>query len=416
MAKKRRLRAKNRFGVVVPFDVAAGDVTMNNGNDLETEINQLKNSASPDDTKPTIGDDASVDFSIVDDDGNAILSIIGGHIQTNGFNSNILPSIYQPLLRSGENIKTVGGQSLLGTGDIPIGGSAPVAKTSLNVLFVGNSYSMDTAACVPKILRAINPDLNVTIGILHDASLTLQDQLTRLTNNTAYATVFMSKSDGTWESNKLTDKKPATMFAAKDWDVVVLHQRSVLSGDYRTVEPYLDDIISYINTHAPNAKIGWLITQAMSDANATWFNNNSDKIYDSKGTLLTTSDAMYNAIVDVAKHVAAYHGIDFVIPTGTAIQMLRGTTYGEPTESTTHLKPGPPVLTAGYCMAVVILKELGYDNATVWGCSYIPASNDDPQPNPSGATFEATTAETRRLSQKCAMLACQDKFNTQTVL
>lgn len=42
MPKKRRLRAKNRMGIVVPFDVGAQDVTMNNGNDLEQEIASIK--------------------------------------------------------------------------------------------------------------------------------------------------------------------------------------------------------------------------------------------------------------------------------------------------------------------------------------------------------------------------------------
>ena len=38
MAKKRRLRAKNRMGIVVPFDVAAQDVTMSNGENVEEAI------------------------------------------------------------------------------------------------------------------------------------------------------------------------------------------------------------------------------------------------------------------------------------------------------------------------------------------------------------------------------------------
>ena len=43
MVKKRRLRAKNRMGVVVPYDIAADDVTMANGNNLEQEIKSIKN-------------------------------------------------------------------------------------------------------------------------------------------------------------------------------------------------------------------------------------------------------------------------------------------------------------------------------------------------------------------------------------
>lgn len=42
MAKKRRLRAKNRMGVVVPYDIAADDVTMGNGKSAESDIAGIK--------------------------------------------------------------------------------------------------------------------------------------------------------------------------------------------------------------------------------------------------------------------------------------------------------------------------------------------------------------------------------------
>ena len=42
MARKRRLRAKNRMGVVVPYDIAAQDVTLNSGKDLETDLTGIK--------------------------------------------------------------------------------------------------------------------------------------------------------------------------------------------------------------------------------------------------------------------------------------------------------------------------------------------------------------------------------------
>lgn len=42
MAKKRRLRAKNRMGVVVPYDIAADDVTMGNGKSVESDIAGIK--------------------------------------------------------------------------------------------------------------------------------------------------------------------------------------------------------------------------------------------------------------------------------------------------------------------------------------------------------------------------------------
>jgi len=362
----------------------------------------------------SVGNDANADFSIVDDNDNSIFSIINGHIFTSGFNSNALPSLYQQKLVSGTNIKTINGQSLLGSEDITISTSK---RTSLNVLFMGNSYSLDTAAYVPKILRAINPNLDVVVGVLYSPSLTISDQLSNLTNNTPYTDVYISKSDGTWGKTSSTDDKtPNTMFSTKDWDIVVLHQRSITSGDFRTVEPYMGDLISLIKTKAQDAKIGWLLTPSLRTQSITYYNGTAnDKVYNSTGTQLTTSDEMYSAIANVAKYVSAYYGIDFIIPTGTAIQMLRNSSYGEPTETYNHLPPGIPVLTAGYCMAVTILKELEYNNPSVWGCSYTPVSGEDPSPNGSFEPSKVTTANIR-LAQKCAMLAIYEKFTTSTIL
>ena len=63
MARKRRLRAKNRFGVVVPIDLAAEDVTMNNGNTLEQEIASLEQEKADIEEKMSAGQGSSEDFA-----------------------------------------------------------------------------------------------------------------------------------------------------------------------------------------------------------------------------------------------------------------------------------------------------------------------------------------------------------------
>ena len=165
--------------------------------------------------------------------------------------------------------------------------------------------------------------------------------------------------------------------------------------------------MEYVKTRLPNVKFGWLITQPQSDA----FLGQNYK-YDSNGTRMTTSSAMYNAVSDASRHAIDYNGIDFVIPTGTAIQELRESSYGEPTNEGYHLKTGIPVLTAGYCFAMTILKYLNpnFKYSAIKNCTYTPISTDDIDAN---GTFDSSliTSQNILLAKKAAILASQDKFN-----
>lgn len=256
-------------------------------------------------------------------------------------------------------------------------------NNSLKVLFIGNSFSLNTASYVLNILKDIEPTLDVTLGILYQGSMSLRNQWTKLTSSVSgtgsngkghYYEYYYegSTNDCVWDETS-SQNPDSILIPAKQWDIVVLHQRSHESGDYRTFEPYFSNIVGYVKdtSRLPNSKIGWLITQAFSDSYAA----NNPKL-DSNGATFNTSEGMYEAIIDASNQVINANGLDFIIPTGTAIQMLRNTEYGEPTRDGYHLSPGIPMLTAGYCMAMAILNEMNVDNIDnkILNCSYIPAN------------------------------------------
>lgn len=296
-----------------------------------------------------------------------------------------------------------------------LGGNSITTRQSLNVLFIGNSFSVDTVGYALKILKDLCP-LKVTIGVLYQASTKLAHHVDKLnsSSNTAglgghlYETYYVGDTDeASWATT--SNQNPDTVIASKQWDVLVLHQRSQESGDYRTVEPYMDSIINYVNNTLPNIKVGWLITQAYSESYIS-----GTPRQDSYGNTFSTSNAMHAAIADVAGKVVEDHSVDFVVPTGTAIQILRNSSYGEPTADGYHLNVGIPVLTAGYCMALTVLEEMGI-GGSVWDCGYIPTANDDPSGNGSFDVSTITDANIL-LAMRCAQLAQRDKFNLQSVI
>ena len=288
------------------------------------------------------------------------------------------------------------------------------ASESLKVLFIGNSFSLNTASYVLNILNDITPTIDVTLGILYQGSMSLQNQWTKLTSS-----VNGTGSNGKghyyehyYEGNTIecvwseaSNQNPdSILIPVKQWDIIVLHQRSHESGDYRTFEPFFSNIVSYVTdtSRLPNAKIGWLITQAFSDSYAA----NNPK-YDSNGAMYNTSEGMYEAIIDASNHVINANELNFIIPTGTAIQMLRNTGYGEPTRDGYHLSPGIPMLTAGYCLAMAILKELNIDNIDnkIISCGYMPAYNESLL---SDATYYDSSKITEAniiLAKQCALSA-----------
>ena len=290
------------------------------------------------------------------------------------------------------------------------------ANKTLKVLFIGNSFSLNTASYVLHILKDITPSIDVTLGILYQGSSSLQNQWTKLTSSVSgtgsngkghfYQYYYEGNTNDcvcVW-SETSSQNPDSILIPDKQWDIVVLHQRSHESGDYRTFEPYFSNIISYVKdtSRLPNAKIGWLITQAFSDSYAA----NNPKL-DSNGATYNTSEGMYEAIIDASNQVINANGLDFIIPTGTAIQMLRNTEYGEPTRDGYHLSPGIPMLAAGYCLAISILNELSIGNIDkkILSCGYIPAVNESLLSDTSYYDSTRVTTANINLAKQCALSA-----------
>lgn len=188
-------------------------------------------------------------------------------------------------------------------------------KKSLKVLAVGNSFSVDAMEYVYQIAKEVGYE-EIVLGNLYIGGCSLQTHAANLRSKAKGYTYYYN-TDGTWKSR---GSNLATEIGAEEWDYISIQQVSGDSGRPETYEPYLTQIIDFIKEYAPNAEIFWHMTWAYPiDSDYSSFKN--------YGYNQTT---MYNAIVSTVKTlILPRDEISFVIPTGTAVQNVRTSYFGD---------------------------------------------------------------------------------------
>ena len=266
--------------------------------------------------------------------------------------------------------------SALFTGSFFVSGTPTENKDkSFHVLTLGNSFSRNSMYYLYDIAKACGYT-DIKIGYLYYGGCALKyhwewadqtqvDSSSEKTGEASYS--YWENSDGTWkEINQLgtsTAAKSADIIGdtTKEWDYVMLQQASEFAGIDKldgtdgeaTFEPYIDNLVKYVKKLAPNAKIGYnMVWSDQKDSVRVDINNeryysyyvakkylNSQGVYDPL--------VMYNAIANMTKtHVA--DKVDFVIPTGTAVQNLRTSYIGDNlTNEGYHLNDGVGQFVAG---------------------------------------------------------------------
>lgn len=196
---------------------------------------------------------------------------------------------------------------------------APKEKTiySLKVLAIGNSFSVDSMRWLYQIANDLGVD-NVVLGNLYIGGCSLYTHYNNATNNNANYEYYKNTT-GSWVTT--TSQTMLAGIQDEDWNLITLQQVSQESGRTSSFEPYLTNLISYINTNKTNpyAKIAWHQTWAYAEdsTHSGFANYSNDQM------------TMYNAIASASQTVDAYDSIDFVIPAGTAIQNARTSFMGD---------------------------------------------------------------------------------------
>ena len=256
------------------------------------------------------------------------------------------------------------GQQVTVYGDVIHENYAAVAsvRRSIKVLAIGNSFSVDAMQNhLYDVLKSAGYD-QVILGNLYVGGCSLDQHWGYIKGKQNAYTYYKNDDNGQWVS---TDNYSAlTALQEETWDIITVQQASPNSGQPNTFEN-LSNIVDWVEQNKTNddAQIFWHMTWAyqQNSTHSAFPNYGSDQM------------TMYNAIVSTAENTAMkVDGIDGIIPSGTAIQNLRGTALGDTlTADGYHLKDTYGDYTAALMWYVALTGE-SLDDVT-----YIPESVAD---------------------------------------
>lgn len=295
----------------------------------------------------------------------------------------------QDALVSGTNIKTVGGVSLLGSGDVP------VSANSVSVLFVGNSLTQDAVSYLPLVLKEIAPNLTFNFYMWYDGGYTLTQILNKW-NNSGKAEIFSVCENVTSWTNYNNSKTIANVLADYDFDIVSLEEYF----NYKRENGYtaedkqvFNDIIAYLRTNYDKA------FKVVSFFHRPLVKNPSTNVAD-----LAIADEVFGLTYDGVRWQLENTISESVIPTGiAAYRAMRDTTlnglgtFGYMSYEGTHSQEGLPCLMQAWCCAMWLLDKLGIPVSINNSQTRVTSSNYSSinVPGPNGSVVVGTTAQDR---------------------
>lgn len=143
----------------------------------------------------------------------------------------------------------------------------------------------------------------------------------------------------------------SSILSDEPWDFITFQQASSQAGFYETYEPWLTNLIDNIKAYVPNPNVKygfymiWAYGQDSPSVNFPRYDRNQM--------------TMYNSIVNATQKVMNTHPeLEFLIPTGTAIQNLRTSFVGDNlTRDGAHLTLELGRATAAYSWYAVLFGE-----------------------------------------------------------
>jgi len=195
------------------------------------------------------------------------------------------------------------------------GGGGTVNTSVLKILTIGNSFSDDATEWLYDIAKSAGA--KIIVGNLSIGGQSLQGHMAQATGDIASYTYHKYSDTGKTHTGS---KKMSEGLVDEAWDIITLQQVSNDSGKYATFQPYLNDLIAYIKTKVTNP------TKVKFALHRTWAYavGSSHGAFPDYGSNQMT---MYTAISDAYLKAMKETDIGIVIPSGTAIQNARSSTY-----------------------------------------------------------------------------------------
>lgn len=270
----------------------------------------------------------------------------------------------------------------------------PYLPYKLDVLFIGNSFSIDTSTALPSILKSMGLN-TVAVYVLYKGGCSMKQHYEYFKSNEPVYELWQFDSSGEKRLEKKTTIRDVMKRFA--YDVVVFQQYSLESGNYDSYEPYLSKLIQAykVTTIAPRTTFAF---------NQTWAYSSKHKEIKRYGT----QEDMWKKICAASNEMKQKSGIDVIIPCGTAVQNARKTnsitTNNEWTRDNQHISlyQGRYLLACTFFESVIApcFNADLRDDKTVYG-------------KKSGEIVDETN---RRKIQNCAKLAVANNYNVSELV
>ena len=175
----------------------------------------------------------------------------------------------------------------------------------MKILSIGNSFSVDAHAYLHTLAKERGIDIKAVDLAIGGCSL--ETHWNNIENNKPeYLNIV---NDGGWDNPRVTVDE---VIKSEEFDVVTLQQVSHFSGKYETYWPYLDNVVSYVRKHQPNAKLYFHRTWAyeIDSQHSEYYLYDKDQ------------KKMYEALVEASERASVKIGAT-LIKSGDVIQKMR---------------------------------------------------------------------------------------------
>ena len=267
--------------------------------------------------------------------------------------------------------------------------------TTLRVLCIGNSFSLDGSTLLPQLLvdaGVSTRKFQIYAAVYAGASLEYWDNM-RATDAPLPYVYNMGGSLFRLENRQWTLR---TLLQNRPWDVVVIQQASSQSNKHNSYQPYISRLNEYIHQECLNklVRVAWQLTWS----------------YPQTATSGPIDEEGWREIAMIANQKCHDVGISTIIPSGTAIQNARTTTLGQDSNALTR---DGLHLTLGVGRYIAAMSWYESICRPIFGKSIIgiPVSKAIKDCDRGKEGFQEVTDENYLLCQQCVQEAVADPLH-----
>ncbi len=194
----------------------------------------------------------------------------------------------------------------------------PTDVETLNILFIGNSFTMDATDHLPGLITAAGLK-NINMARLYHGGYTLPEYVANVSKDKICARRNSTTGSTWWDGDNTLNSSLQSALDEKAWNIVVIQEHTGRSEGWvwpGTLKPAVSSLAKMIHKAQPYNRptIVYLMSQTYS--------NGSTVLTNSFGN---SRSKMYETTTGVVKKLLDETFIDIVIPSGTVLENLRTT-------------------------------------------------------------------------------------------